>query len=248
MAELRTHHILSIAHLLSIGAGSDFVHTSTASLGDAIGRSQQSASAYLTELESIGYTKRSVRGGKTYVMVTKKGVLKIKQVSAALSKVLDSKNATGMLLSGKISSGVREGAYYMSLKKYVIQFKEKIGYVPYPGTLNISLDERSSTNMLNMLSNRKPDAVIDGFSDGKRTYGWVKCYKCAIEGKNASLRSNDTPDVVALGYDQTHQEKSILDGCVKLGLHVSVARLQSPMPDMSSSQIRKEYDAKIHDL
>ena len=211
MAELRTHHILSIAHLLSIGAGSDFVHTSTASLGDAIGRSQQSASAYLTELESIGYTKRSVRGGKTYVMVTKKGVLKIKQVSAALSKVLDSKNATGMLLSGKISSGVREGAYYMSLKKYVIQFKEKIGYVPYPGTLNISLDERSSTNMLNMLSNRKPD-------------------------------------VVALGYDQTHQEKSILDGCVKLGLHVSVARLQSPMPDMSSSQIRKEYDAKIHDL
>ena len=99
MAELRTHHILSIAHLLSIGAGSDFVHTSTASLGDAIGRSQQSASAYLTELESIGYTKRSVRGGKTYVMVTKKGVLKIKQVSAALSKVLDSKNATGMLLS-----------------------------------------------------------------------------------------------------------------------------------------------------
>ena len=74
MAELRTHHILSIAHLLSIGAGSDFVHTSTASLGDAIGRSQQSASAYLTELESIGYTKRSVRGGKTYVMVTKKGV------------------------------------------------------------------------------------------------------------------------------------------------------------------------------
>ena len=57
-----------------------------------------------------------------------------------------------------------------------------------------------------------------------------------------------SPDVVALGYDQTHQEKSILDGCVKLGLHVSVARLQSPMPDISSTQIRKEYDAKIHDL
>ncbi len=56
------------------------------------------------------------------------------------------------------------------------------------------------------------------------------------------------PDVVALGYDQTHQEKSILDGCVKIGLRISVARLQSPMPDMSSSQIRKEYDAKIHDL
>ena len=208
MAELRTHHILSITHLLSIGAGSDFVHTSTASLGDAIGRSQQSASAYLTELEAIGYAERSVRGGKTYVMITKKGVMKIKQVSAALSKVLDSKNSTGMLLTGKISSGVREGAYYMSLKKYVVQFKEKIGYVPYPGTLNISLDERSSTNMLNMLANRKSDAVIDGFSDGKRTYGWVKCYKCTIEGKKCHL----------IRLERTHHEDGLAEIISKINL------------------------------
>ncbi|MDI1495916.1 MAG: cytidyltransferase-like protein [Cenarchaeum symbiont of Oopsacas minuta] len=56
------------------------------------------------------------------------------------------------------------------------------------------------------------------------------------------------PDIVALGYDQTHQEKTILDGCIKRGLHTSVARLQSPMPDMSSSEIRKEYDTEIHGL
>ena len=56
------------------------------------------------------------------------------------------------------------------------------------------------------------------------------------------------PDVIALGYDQRHQEKAILDGCTKIGLKVSVARLQSPMPDMSSSEIKSQYDTKIHGI
>ncbi len=222
MTKLGTHHILSITHLLSIGAESDFVRTSTASLGNAIGRSQQSASAYLTELEAIGYAKRSIRGGKTYVMITKKGVLEIKRVSAALSKALYSKNTTGMLLAGKISSGVGEGAYYMSLKEYVVQFKEKIGYVPYPGTLNIMLDEISSANLLNMLATKEPDAMIDGFSDGKRTYGWVKCYKCIVDGKKCHL----------VRLERTHHEDGLVEIISKINL-----RRTCKMHDDSSARI-----------
>ena len=222
MTKLGTHHILSISHLLSIGAGSNFVRTSTVSLGNAIGRSQQSASAYLTELEAIGYAKRNVQGGKTYVMITKKGVLEIKRVSAALSKALYSKNTTGMLLAGKISSGVGEGAYYMSLKEYVVQFREKIGYVPYPGTLNIMLDERSSTNMLNILTTKEPDAMIDGFSDGKRTYGWVKCYKCLMNGKKCHL----------VRLERTHHEDKLVEIISKINL-----RRTCKMHDGSSAGI-----------
>ncbi len=222
MTKLGTHHILSISHLLSIGAGSNFVRTSTVSLGNAIGRSQQSASAYLTELEAIGYAKRNVQGGKTYVMITKKCVLEIKRVSAALSKALYSKNTTGMLLAGKISSGVGEGAYYMSLKEYVVQFREKIGYVPYPGTLNIMLDERSSTNMLNILTTKEPDAMIDGFSDGKRTYGWVKCYKCLMNGKKCHL----------VRLERTHHEDKLVEIISKINL-----RRTCKMHDGSSAGI-----------
>ena len=39
----------------------------------------------------------------------------------------------------KIVSGMGEGAYYMSLKGYRNQFIEKLGYEPYPGTLNVKL-------------------------------------------------------------------------------------------------------------
>ena len=56
------------------------------------------------------------------------------------------------------------------------------------------------------------------------------------------------PQIIALGYDQVHQEKSILEGCRKINLDVEVARLQSPIPEMSSSIIEKKYGENIHDI
>ncbi len=56
------------------------------------------------------------------------------------------------------------------------------------------------------------------------------------------------PEIIALGYDQIHQEKFITDGCKKLNLNVKVARLQSPNPEISSSQIEKDYGKNIHDI
>lgn len=56
------------------------------------------------------------------------------------------------------------------------------------------------------------------------------------------------PDTIALGYDQIHQEKFIVDGCRQLDLDIRVARLQSPIPETSSSKIEKEYGEAIHDL
>lgn len=56
------------------------------------------------------------------------------------------------------------------------------------------------------------------------------------------------PQIIALGYDQVHQEKAILEGCKKINLDVEVARLQSPIPEMSSSIIEKKYGKSIHDI
>ena len=56
------------------------------------------------------------------------------------------------------------------------------------------------------------------------------------------------PQIIALGYDQVHQEKFILEGCKKINLNVTVARLQSPIPEVSSSVIEKKYGENIHDI
>jgi len=55
------------------------------------------------------------------------------------------------------------------------------------------------------------------------------------------------PEIIALGYDQVHQEKFITDGCKRINLDAKVARLQSPIPEISSSEIEKEYGEAIHD-
>jgi glycerol-3-phosphate cytidylyltransferase/FAD synthetase len=56
------------------------------------------------------------------------------------------------------------------------------------------------------------------------------------------------PQIIALGYDQVHQEKFITEGCKKINLYVTVARLQSPIPEVSSSIIEKKYGENIHGI
>ena len=56
------------------------------------------------------------------------------------------------------------------------------------------------------------------------------------------------PDIIALGYDQIHQERFISDGCKRINLNVKIVRLESPVPHLSSSEIEKEYGADIHGL
>jgi glycerol-3-phosphate cytidylyltransferase/FAD synthetase len=56
------------------------------------------------------------------------------------------------------------------------------------------------------------------------------------------------PQIIALGYDQVHQEKFITEGCKKINLNVMVARLQSPIPEVSSSIIEKKYGENIHGI
>lgn len=56
------------------------------------------------------------------------------------------------------------------------------------------------------------------------------------------------PNIIALGYDQVHQEKFIIDGCKKIGIDVSIARLQSPIPDIKSSKIENDYGKSIYGI
>ena len=73
---------------------------------------------------------------------------------------------------------------------------------------------------------------------------------CVVGSEEDIFKTVDLvrPEVIALGYDQVHQEKFIIDGCRKLNLDIKVARLQSPIPEFSSSKIEKEYGESIHGI
>lgn len=56
------------------------------------------------------------------------------------------------------------------------------------------------------------------------------------------------PNIIALGYDQVHQEKTIVEECKKRELNVQVVRLQSPVPDFKSSSIKKDLGQSLYNI
>ena len=202
MPEIKLQHILTIVELLSKGARHNFVEVTTTELGKNIGRSQQAASKHLLDLENSGYIERAKKGQKFAVKVTDKGYYEIQGLFSSLRAALESTPAA-IDFEGKVVSGMGEGAYYMSLEGYRKQFKEKLGYEPYAGTLNIRLIDQIFMNARRELG-KQPSIFINGFSDGTRTYGWVKCYRAVINDGRVN-------NAAVLVLERTHYDDSMLE-------------------------------------
>ena len=59
--------------------------------------------------------------------------------------------------------------------------------------------------------------------------------------------NNVRPQIIALGYDQAIKRNSLLKDA-KINLDATVARLQSPIPDVSYQKLQKEYGESIHGI
>ena len=199
MSELKIQHILTLAELFTKGARYNFVPITTSSLGKSIKKSQQAASKHLLELEANGYIERLRSGQKVSVRITTKGHSDMVKIFSTLKSSLES-IPSYLEFNGIISSGMGEGAYYMSMKGYTKQFKTKLGYVPFPGTLNVKLKDKESIEAKRSLD-AYPAILVDGFSDDKRTYGWVKCYPAKINNIDAAL----------ILLERTHHDDSIIE-------------------------------------
>ena len=200
MPELKIQHILTLAELLSKGAKHNFVQITTSSLGKNIKKSQQSASKHILELENGGFIDRLMTGRQLSVKITQKGYSELVKLHSVLGSSLDS-FPSHLKLSDSVISGFGEGAYYMSLNGYTKQFKVKIGYIPFPGTLNIKLNQLQDTQIIQQLDELE-SVIINPFSDGKRTYGWVKCF-------HATLNNSIKCELIRL--ERTHHNNSIIE-------------------------------------
>jgi len=200
MTELKIQHILTLTHLLSKGAKYNFVTITTSSLGRNIKKSQQAASKHLLELENKNFIERIISGRKISVKITPKGYSEMVKLSNVLQKNLTS-SPSHVLLKGTLVSGLGEGAYYMSLEGYSKQFKTKIGYIPFPGTFNVKLGKKEYTEAISQFEEME-GIHINGYSDGKRTYGWVKCFKAKL---------NSTIDCQLIRLERSHHDTSTIE-------------------------------------
>lgn len=212
MSELKIQHLITLTELLSKGAKNNFIPITTSMLGKNIHKSQQAASKHLLELEEGEFISRIMSGRKVSVKLTQKGFDQISDLYNLLKNSLESIPST-IDLSGVLVAGMGEGKYYMSLKGYTKQFAQKIGYVPFPGTLNVKLDKKEHVESLRQLNNLD-GTKIDGFSDGKRTYGWVKCFACKL---------NDKVDAQLIILERTHHDLSTIELISKFEIRKKLA-------------------------
>jgi riboflavin kinase len=84
-------------------------------------------------------------------------------------------------LEGTVFTGFGEGAYYISKADYKKQIMEKMGFEPYPGTLNVKLNSDYDIKTRKDLE-AYPAVEVMGFQNETRTFGLVKCYPATIGG------------------------------------------------------------------
>lgn len=189
----------TLLELFQRGAAARPIEVSTTELGKALGMSQQGVCRHLIQLEQLGMVDRRRAGRGTQVLVTKRGSDAILPFYLRLKAAVEG-GSQGLEFRGRVFSGLGEGAYYISLPGYSIQFEKLLGFRPFPGTLNLVLDQsqlplRKELNVIDGLS-------VEGFSDGERTYGPVKCFKAKVES---------TYDAGALVIERTHHGEAVLE-------------------------------------
>ena len=100
-----------------------------------------------------------------------------------MRETLESLESNSIVFSGKVTSGLGEGAFFLKQGQYIKSFKEKLGFRPFAGTLNVRLNESGIEKRM-LLREEKP-MLIPGFKKGNKTFGNIEAYRCAIAGSPA---------------------------------------------------------------
>jgi riboflavin kinase len=170
----RTYEVLKEIRKASNERG--FAKISSTKLAERLGMSQQSGSSYINSLLKEGYIERQLKSDGQYIYLTEKGLGVLYTELNDLLEMLDGEQS--LQICGKVKSGLGEGRYYISREKYVVQFKDKLDFIPYFGTLNIVVDPEYRSHYARL---RAAGGIkINGFEADGRTFGPVKAFRAAI--------------------------------------------------------------------
>lgn len=175
-------YLFTLLKLAEMGANRRVTKVSTEYLADKLGTSQQTASRNLIELERICWIKRNITHDGCLIKIEPAGIIELQKLYSNLRVLMENAYPPSVTLEGTVFTGVGEGAYYITKDYYRKQFQQKLGFDPYPGTLNLRLtsdyDIKTRTEL-----DAYPAIEVEGFRNEDRTFGFVKCYPVMIDNK-----------------------------------------------------------------
>lgn len=195
--------VLTLRRIALKGGLSGETKLSCSSLAGDLDVSTQTASRRLQQLEGSGLIDRETVSDGQWVAVTDAGERALRREYESYRRVFEEPDA--IELQGAVTSGMGEGRHYISLSGYMVQFRDRLGYEPFPGTLNLDLTEESVRNRAGLTGF---DSIpIDGWEDEDRTYGPAVCYPASVRGPDG--RTYDGAHVIA--PERTHHDEDQLE-------------------------------------
>jgi len=175
---------LAVLKVLAIAGGDHAAVVFTSrEVGERIGVSQQAADRYLVSLEASGLITRSLAQRRQRLLLTPAGMDLLRAEYHGYRRIFE--GPAKLALSGTVASGLGEGRYYLSQPGYVIQFTERLGYSPYPGTLNVRVGPEALRRA--SLVTEWTGVRVDGFHASGRTFGGATCFPARMNGHACHL-------------------------------------------------------------
>lgn len=173
-------HVFTLIKLAEMGAHRRTAKISTEYLAGKMSTSQQTASRYLIELEQKGWIQRTITPEGCLIRITEAGTKELQRLYSKMRLLMEAQYPPSITLEGTVFTGLGEGAYYTSNEGYRRQFIEKLGFDPYPGTLNLKLTTDYDIKTRSELE-AYPSIEIEGFKREERSFGPVKCYPAILQ-------------------------------------------------------------------
>jgi len=198
--------------LALLGAIKNKIEISSLELAGQLKTSQQTASRYLLELDKEGMITRELGIKKQLIWITGIGAEILQEEYLQYQQIFELTDK--VYFTGMVVSGMGEGRYYTEQSGYVDQFKEKLSFVPFPGTLNVEI-EHIERNKLRLLKNYNA-IIIDEFKTKNRTFGGVRCFHARIDGIEGAivlpLRSHYSNILEFISPDYLRKKLNLKDG------------------------------------
>jgi len=169
--------------------------SSTLAISKELNISQQTISRKLREMENKGLVKRLASPNGLIVSLNDKGRNLLQDNYRQLNSIFKTQKTT---ISGTVEKGIGEGSYYVSQKQYQQQFKAKLNFNAFPGTLNLKINKEE---LAQFLAN-KEQIEINGFTTKTRSFGSITAYKVKINNIESAIvkpeRARHPEDIIEI--------------------------------------------------
>lgn len=194
------------------GASKHFVPLSTAEMGKELDVSQQTASNRIVALAKRGLVKRTLGTKGQKIKLTRDGLGILRKEYSDYQEIFNASEP--IQINGVVSTGLGEGEYYLKRPGYKKQFKSKLGFTPYEGTLNIRVSDEEMAKLEQIPESKQ--VLIEGFESDARTFGEAKCISVRIDDIDCAIvlpsRSHHSQILEVISHLHLRKKFNLKDG------------------------------------